>query len=146
MICPYCRNEVNDGVKFCPSCGGDLTNVPQTEQPVQQPVQQPAAQPQMAQAAPVAAQPKNGKAVAAFVCGIIGALCCTYLGIPAIVCGILGILDAKNGKADKKNVWMAYAGLILGIIAIILMIVNIATMASGTNSTYNDIMDAINNG
>ncbi len=127
MVCPNCGNQVEDGVQFCPSCGGAVN-----------------AQPQMVQGAPVAGLPKNGKATTAFVCGIIGFLCCTFVSIPALICGILGVLDAKNGKVDKKNVWMAWVGIVLGVLGLIVMVINIIGVISGSNDIYNEIMNQIN--
>jgi len=96
--------------------------------PVQQPPQQPppqyTAQPQM----PVG--PSKGLATAALVLGIIGLVfsiagCTWFLGIPldilGIVFGAVAISKIKKGEAAGDG--MAKAGLICGIIGIVVVIV-----------------------
>lgn len=62
-------------------------------------------------------QPEDGKATASMVCGIIGAvLCgCMPLGVAAL---ILAIMAKKAGNTSGK----ATAGLVLGIIILVLWV------------------------
>lgn len=69
------------------------------------------------------AKPKgNGKATASLVMGILSLLsCCTCLG--GIVLGILAICFALISKLDGKMKSEAKAGLILGIIGLVLTLI-----------------------
>jgi hypothetical protein len=88
------------------------------------PIQQP--QPQYVQA-PVG--PPKGLATAAMVLGIVGLVfslagCTWFLGIPldilAIVFGAVGLAKVKSGQGSGET--MAKAGLICGIIGIVVVI------------------------
>jgi len=55
---------------------------------------------------------KNGLGIGALVCGILGFCCCGILSVVAIILGAIGI-----SKDDEPG--MAKAGLILGIISLV---------------------------
>lgn len=78
-------------------------------------------------------QPEDGKATASMVCGIVGAvLCmCMPLGVAALV---LSILAKKAGNTSGK----ATAGLILGIIILVLWVASL--IINLTTGVYQDIM------
>ena len=58
--------------------------------------------------------------------GVAGFLCCSiFTGIPAIVVGFLGMQAANEGRATNKG--MSIAGIVLGILSIVLLIVSYAT-------------------
>ena len=149
MNCPKCGAEVVEGTKFCPKCGADLQGI-QPQQPMndmqQQPGVQPMQQPVMpenglpsAGVMPGAAQtnlPSNSMGIASFICGLLGFLCCTYLGIPGVICGVLGLQNAKAGKVSSKDLWMCYAGIVLGAIGILMLILNI--IGIGPSSWFNN--------
>jgi len=58
---------------------------------------------------------KNGLGIASLVCAIIGFFCCGILSIVAIILGAVGI-----SKDDEPG--MAKAGLIIGIISLVVSI------------------------
>ena len=58
--------------------------------------------------------------------GVAGFLCCSiFTGIPAIVVGFLGMQAASEGRATNKG--MSIAGIVLGVLSIVLLIVSYAT-------------------
>lgn len=134
MICPKCGFDVADGSKFCPKCGADLQGVP-GGQPAG-PVEQPQGPVQMNPNVVPNQLPQNSMGIAAFVCGLLGALCCTFLGIPGVICGIIGLNNAKQGKVSNKDLWMCYAGIVLGAIGILMLVLNI--IGVGPSSWFNN--------
>lgn len=60
-----------------------------------------------------------GLGIASFVC------CGIFTGIPAIIVGFLGMQAANEGRATNKG--MSIAGIVLGILSIVLAIVFYAT-------------------
>ncbi len=59
---------------------------------------------------------KNGLGIGALICGILGFCCCGILSVVAIILGAIGI-----SKDDEPG--MAKAGLILGVISLVIGIV-----------------------
>ena len=123
MVCKNCGFDNNDQSKFCVSCGSVLEQP--FEQPPQQPnYQQPYNQPYNQQYnQPYNAYtpyphplktPGKGFAIAAMVLGIISFLCFPY------ITGILGIIFGGVAKAKGYRGGMATAGIVCGIIGVIL--------------------------
>jgi hypothetical protein len=57
--------------------------------------------------------------------GVAGFLCCSiFTGIPAIIVGFLGMQAANEGRATNKG--MSIAGIALGVLSIVLLIVSYA--------------------
>lgn len=88
------------------------------------------------------AQPQNGMGIAAMVLGILSCcLFCLYgvvsvvLGILAVVFGIKGRKRAEQGLADNHG--QAQAGLITGIIGIILGVAVLVLLAIGITAAIN---------
>lgn len=141
--CPKCNNECDDNAIICPKCGF-LFNLAaqQPEQPAQQgfqpqpPVnsgpqyqqgfQQPGyGQPQQPFGAPPAVQyaKNNGVAVAAFVLGLLGTLCNSWmLGVVGVILGFVGKNQIRNSKGLQKGDGLALAGIILGFIGTVLSV------------------------
>ena len=66
----------------------------------------------------------NGFAIAALVCGIVGLFIANFiLGPLAIIFGGIGLSRANRGARGRG---MALAGIILGVIAIVLFIILLA--------------------
>lgn len=81
-----------------------------------------AAPPPMPPAGPAGAVPQNGLGTTALIMGLLQFVCLGTIGsILAIVFGILGRKKAKQGLATNGG--MATAGLILGIVGIVLSII-----------------------
>lgn len=107
--CPSCGTIVTYQAGYspiCPTCGFGKGAA--------QPAQRPAAPaPAFSELPPEAppAQPQNGLAIAALVCGIAGFL----VGITAPVAIVLGIV-ALNQRVDSAGRAMAIAGIVLGAV------------------------------
>jgi TRAP-type C4-dicarboxylate transport system permease small subunit len=84
-------------------------------------------------AAPVG---NNKKAIWSLVTGIVGLLCCGILGIVAIV--LAQQAKKEIATTGQQGGGMATAGLVLGVIAVIFMVVNLILALSG-NSIYNNL-------
>lgn len=69
----------------------------------------------------------HSKATAALVCGILGLLCFAPLGIVAIVLGTQAKNDIDRSPGMYKNRGMAQAGFVVGIVAVALWGVLLAT-------------------
>ena len=102
MYCSKCGKEMEDGATFCSGCGTPLQ--------------------------PVNSEPKNNgnleMGIAALVLGIVGLLAwiIPIIGLPVgVVALILGIMGLK--KSSKA---MSIAGIVLGIVCLVLTIINAA--------------------
>lgn len=94
-------------------------------------------------------QPQGGKgmATASMVLGIVaivGACCCTYVGI---ICGVIAvILGIISKKQQREGASMALAGIICGaiggVIGLVTMIINFVNIANGNNPLQN-ILDSL---
>lgn len=90
--------------------------------------------------------PQNGMGLAAMVLGILScALFCLYgvvslvLGILAVVFGVKGRRKAERGEADNHG--QAQAGLIMGVIGIVLGVAVIVLLAIGITAAINEESD-----
>jgi len=89
--------------------------------------------------------PAKGLAVAALVCGIVGAFfglipLTAFFAMPlGLVAFVLGLLAARKMKRAGHKAGMARAGWILGAIAVILAIIGFAIMNSAVNQLQTDL-------
>ena len=80
------------------------------------------------------AQPQTSKkAIWALVTGILG-FCCGPSAIVAIVLGVMGKRDVAASNGSLKGAGMAQAGLILGIVALVLSLIYYLLLATGHGS------------
>ncbi len=85
--------------------------------------------------------PRNGQAVAALVCGIIGAVVGTIpiLAVPALALGVLavvfGLVAWRKALRGEPRKGMAIAGTLLGSLAIVLSIVGFIIV----NNAFNNV-------
>lgn len=80
---------------------------------------------------PYGAQPANNpKATWALVTGILG-LCCGPAAIAGIVLGIIARKEIKESRGMQTGEGLATAGLVIGIIALVLSVVSFGLMQSG---------------
>ena len=122
--CPHCglQLQVEDDRAgwrgACPSCRQPI------EVPAASVAAAPGQPPSAATVGPVAAPPRpaptSGWSIAAFVCGLLG---CTIIGgLLAIIFAILGFRAAKRGRKGRG---FAIAGLVLGLLWIVIWILGI---------------------
>lgn len=65
----------------------------------------------------------NDKATWSLICGIAGFLCLSVLaGIPAIILGFLARAEIKRSGNRQQGEGMAIAGIVLGILSIVILI------------------------
>jgi hypothetical protein len=114
MFCRQCGAQVDDGDRFCPSCGAPAegeTGEPSGEKLPGVPNEtiEPEQKPKM-----------NGKAVTSLVLGILS-IPGAYIFVPGLVCGIIGIVLAVNAikqvkESGGRGKGLAVAGLICAIV------------------------------
>ena len=114
MFCPKCGKENNEGENFCVACGTQFEN----SQPVEQ-----------KQVEVVSTEPKKcSKAKSSFWTAIVGLIIAGIIcGTYAIVSGIQALkeLDASKEMTGKG---MATAGIVIGVLDVILSIMSIAAL------------------
>lgn len=133
-FCTNCGRDLEESWKVCPDCGKDLGggNAPQTQpttQPQTQSTTQPTTQPHSVQPyqykyAKVAGENKFG--TASLVCGILGLIfgftsSYTIMSLPIL--RIVAIVLGGIGISRDDNKAMAIAGLVLGIIGVVIFFI-----------------------
>ena len=106
--CEHCGNKLENGGEFCSKCGAKLNSNEKVT-------------------GEVVNNTKTGvkdNTTTAFVCSIIGALCCTYVAIPGLVLSIMSLRDMKEGKISSEKKWMAIVGIVLSCIGLIQLVYN----------------------
>src|SRR3954449_2677767 len=78
-----------------------------------------------------AAPKTNQKAIWSLVTGILGVLCCSPLGIAALVLGNNAKKEIAVSNGAETGGGLAQAGVILGIIGIVLLVLSIIGSAPG---------------
>ena len=168
-FCGACGTPLGQGSNYCANCGsalvpgavvcsqcGTAVNSSVYQQPAQQNYQQPAQPDQQIYQGTIPQQnyqqpgyqqpmypqqPKVSKAygITGFVLSLVGLLCCFPLpfGIAAIV------LSCISKKKNEPCTGMATAGLIIGIIAVVLGVISIIMMAvsPGIVEMYENILN-----
>ncbi|MBQ3894515.1 MAG: zinc ribbon domain-containing protein [Clostridia bacterium] len=149
-FCKVCGAQVQDGARFCESCGAPI------EQPAPQPVPQPVQQEYQSQytyTAPVytEAQPAASNSKGTLILAIVGAVLAEFGLIGIILCGIaLGKvkkLPQPLTGANKAAKIVATIGLIIAIIMTVVwfiyFIALIGIFASGSSGAidWNDVFD-----
>lgn len=128
--CEHCGGKLEGDVTYCPNCGakikhevlnGDVINNQNLN--MNQSVS------------------NDNTTVAAFVCSLIGLICCCGLvAIPGFILSIMSLVNMQNGKISSEKKGLAIAALILSILAILSGIFNLFT------PNYNkEIIDNIEN-
>ena len=109
-FCEHCGSKLENGATYCPNCGakveikekvnGTVVNNNENTNQV------------------------KDNTTTAFVCSIIGALCCTYVAIPGLILSIMSLKNMNDGKISSEKKWMAIIGIVLSCIGIIQMVYN----------------------
>ncbi len=129
MICTNCGHNNNDDAQFCVACGTALqaptqAPTPYTQQPNGYNPYAPSAQ----------SQPGKGLAITSLVLGIIAFICAP------IITGILGIVFGGVAKSKGYRGGMATAGIVCGIIALVLWVASIVFIGDIYTDLINEFM------
>jgi type II secretory pathway pseudopilin PulG len=120
MFCPQCGKTIAEGAYFCQNCGADTSKVP-------------AGTPAKAAVSPVAGtgivtpQQTSGLAIASLVCSLVPFFLVTP--IVAVVLGHIALSQIKRSAGRLKGSGLAIAGLILGYVSFVPIILIIAAIA-----------------
>lgn len=132
-FCRTCGTQLNTDTGFCPSCGSPIT----------------ANNNQTVVSDNMYNQVNTGEkdnTVTAFVLSLLGFLCCTYLAIPGLIMSITSLQKINKGQLAPKNKGLAIAGIILGGLGILTLVINIINMIvnpnTGVNEALNEILNA----
>lgn len=113
MKCPNCNKEIANGAATCPHCG--------------KPVAAGASTPAGASKA-AGAKSMDGLAIASLVCSIVGMFFIPYL-LP-ILGIIFGAVSMKRVEKRSTSYKIAVAGLIVGIIGLVIQIIVLVTIGT----------------
>ena len=128
MICTNCGHNNHDDALFCVACGASLQTSPQYQNPYDQ-------QPQYNnQYNTNAQQPGKGLAIASMVLGIIAFLCAP------IITGVLSIVFGGVAKSKGYRGGMATAGIVCGVIALVLWVVSLVFLGDIYTDLINEFM------
>lgn len=136
--CTYCGTKMNETDKFCPNCGADSGLGAKVEQN-NNVIQQPNINNQQANYNNVVqggTKKVNGLAVTSFVCSMVGIVVFgLIMGILAVCFGAVGLSRTKYFP-EETGKGFAIAGIIVGIIEIIIMIFYIVFVRSTLYSIF----------
>ncbi len=130
--CEHCGGKLEGDNTYCPNCGASVTKddkVLHEGEVVNNEVN-----------SQTSYQAVKDNTTVAFVCSLIGALCCTYVAIPGLILSIQSLQQIKEGKISSDKKWMAIAGIVLSSIGLIQMVWNFTHLQENTNR----IQDVIN--
>ena len=109
--CEHCGGKLEGTIDYCPNCGAKVDKKENVSGEVLN---------------NNGAAPVKDTTTTAFVCSIIGFLCCTYVAIPGLILSIISLKDMKEGKISTEKKWMAITGIVLSVLGIAFMIYNLA--------------------
>ena len=121
MFCPQCGKAVTEGAYFCQNCGADTSGV-------REGTPAPAVVSQTAPSRLVVPMPQtSGLALASLICSLIPLFLITP--IVAVVLGHIALSQIKRSSGRLKGSGFAIAGLVLGYLSFISIILIIAAIA-----------------
>ena len=163
MNCEKCGAPLEEGTKFCPSCGAEVVAAAETvTEPVEAAEQSAYTEPEQPtyETAPVnqnaantygeeAPQTGKGFAIASMVCGIASIVFCCF-GYFGLILGIAGVvLGIISKKKTTEGSGMALAGIITGavggVLALGMVIFSAVTSAAFSGMTPEQITDYFSN-
>ena len=116
--CEHCGGKLEGKSSYCSNCGAEIKGVEGKEVVNGAVVNNTNISNQNEQA-------KDNTTISAFVCSIIGALCCTYIAIPGLILSIQSLMNMNAGKISSEKKWMAITGIVLSAIGIIQLVYNL---------------------
>ena len=122
--CPQCGTKIVASWNVCPNCGNNLKSEQAYQQPTQAQIpvqtyseQRPQYQPRQYQPYDYRPRSNNTNGIVALIFGLLG-----LFSVIPIVGSIIGIVLGAIGKNKDDDPRMAKAGLVLGIIGIVVWI------------------------
>ncbi|PZT68437.1 DUF4190 domain-containing protein [Streptomyces sp. SW4] len=96
---------------------------------------------------PMGPQPQNGMGIAAMVLGILACCLFCFYGVVSVVLGILAIVFGVKGRrraerGEATNHGQAQAGLVMGVIGLVLGIAVLVLLAVGITAAINSDSDS----
>ncbi|MBR0491345.1 MAG: DUF4190 domain-containing protein [Clostridia bacterium] len=134
--CTNCGTKMNETDRFCPNCGADSNTeaAPVQNNVVQQNYSN--AQANNNNVVQGGTKKTNGLAVTSFVCSMVGIVVFgLVMGILAICFGAVGLSRTKYFP-EESGKGFAVAGIVVGIIEVIIMILYIVTVRSSYVSLF----------
>ena len=118
-FCPQCGTKVVASWNVCPNCAHNLKSERVNQQPAQPQIPVQAYPQKKSQQQPLDYRPRNNNnnGIIALIFGLLG-----LFSVVPIVGSILGIVFGAIGKKKDDDHRMAVAGLVLGIIGIVIWI------------------------
>ena len=118
-FCPQCGTKIVPSWNVCPNCGHHLKSEPVNQQPIQAQSPKETYSQQKPQYQPYGYHPRsnNTNGIVALIFGLLG-----LFGVIPVVGSIVGIVLGAIGKSKDDDPRMAKAGLIIGIIGIVVWI------------------------
>ena len=111
-FCEHCGGKLEGSVEYCPNCGAKVDKAK--------------AEVVNGEVVNNGTTPVKDNTTTAFVCSIVGFLCCTYVAIPGLILSIMSLKDMNEGKISSEKKWMAILGIVLSGLGIALMFYNLA--------------------
>jgi ribosomal protein L32 len=118
-FCPQCGTKIVASWNVCPNCGHNLKSERVHQQPTQTQISAQTYSQQKPQYQHYNYRPisNNTNGIVALICGLLG-----LFGVLPIVGSIIGIVLGAVGKRNDDDPRMAKAGLVIGIIGIVVWI------------------------
>ncbi len=123
MFCKNCGNEIRDGVQFCPACGQPVNGGQNTD-----PVRENGHSSAPGTKPPTGGAETDAMAIVSLILGVasivlaIAGSCAVSMPmiIIGLACGVLAIVMSSMSKKNHGSSGFATAGLVLGIIGLII--------------------------
>ena len=108
--CEHCGGKLNGVVFYCPNCGAPIKEkINENSIKIESNIQSKYDQNKV----------KDNTTVIAFVCSLIGLLCCCGVAaIPGLILSIISLVNMKDGKISSEKKGLAIAALIISILAV----------------------------
>ena len=131
--CEHCGSELKSGVEFCSNCGakvgsksekltGEVVNNTNTTK----------------------TGVKDNTTVLAFVCSLIGLLCCcSFVSLPGLILSIVSLVNMRDGKISNEKKGLAIAALVISIFTLLMTILGLF-VPNYNQEMINELRDQFN--
>ena len=116
--CEHCGGKL-DGGAYCPNCGAPINKAQDNKEVVSGNVVN-----NSVNVNTTTPTVKDNTTIA-FVCSLLGVLCCNIIAIPGLILSIQSLNNMKEGKIGSEKRGLAIAGIVLSIIGLLVWGYNI---------------------